>query len=488
MKKQLGRYMFLCFVACVLIATLLSSHLDFSSETRLLLTSVGVSTIALWFIGCWEAINRIERVSEALLNKLQTLSAGRLQNTSNSIDATEMERALSVLRTRTYDVVAGVRNGVSGFALTSGLLSKDNQALLLRTERQSALLESTATSTEEITSTVKQNAENVEKANQMISAAAQAALKGGEAIAGVETTMAEIRGSSRKIADIIDVIDGIAFQTNILALNAAVEAARAGDSGRGFAVVAVEVRVLAQRVATASKEIQSLINDSVTKVQSGDQQVRFAASTIQKIVTSVTSAATVMEEISNSSREQSIGVDMINETISQLDCMTQENATLVDEIAVSAGNLHRQAVTLTNIVSHFNLGTGEFGNKEDAVALIDTAIAYADHAGLDDLIDEVNDLTKRRFSDRDLYLVIVSLEGRIIAHGGNPRLLNNDTTQQRDADGKPFGQAIVNMAKRQGTGWVDFKFAHPVTQEIKSKSAYVKRMGDCLISCGFYLH
>jgi methyl-accepting chemotaxis protein len=489
MQKMKFRAGFISIFSLNVLAWLAAFALIFTEQGKMhqgLLASVGIGLFALWCFASVLLLRRVDQHAGNLLLRMQALSAGRLDKLSEQDASNAFEQAIGTTEERMRDVVTKVRNGTAGFAQTSGLLSNDNKALAERTEKQSALLEETAASTEEITATVRQNADNAEKANQLIASAADAAGQGGDVVNEVEKTMAAIRDSSRKIADIISVVDSIAFQTNILALNAAVEAARAGDVGSGFAVVAAEVRVLAQRVAAASKEIQILITDSVDKVETCDKQVLLANATMRKIVTLVKSAATVMHEISSSSREQSIGVENINSTISQIDQMTQENSKLVDEIAASAVNLHRQAVTLTNVVSHFQLGSNEFGNKEDAVFLVDSAVHHAETAGLADMLDKVNDLVERQFADRDLYLVIVTLNGEIIAHGGNPRLLKIDARKQRDPDGKAFGLDIVNVAKTQGTGWVDFKFAHPVTQEIKAKSAYVRRMSDCIISCGFY--
>jgi methyl-accepting chemotaxis protein len=450
---------------------------------------MGIATAALLavLVCNWRLSREAGRRNACLLADMQALGAGRLAPSAGRHTDGEIGNAVSTLRQHMSEVVTKVRNGTVGFAMTSGLLSTDNKALLERTDKQGALLQQTAASTEQITSNVRQNADNAHKANELIATAAQAAAQGGEVVGNVETNMADIRDSSRRIADIINVVDGIAFQTNILALNAAVEAARAGETGRGFAVVATEVRVLAQRVAAASKEIQALITDSVRKVESCDRQVLLAGATMRKIVSSVSTAAAIMQEISSASREQSSGVATINDTISQLDQMTQENAKLVDEISAAAVNLHRQAVTLTNVVSHFDLGSDEFGTREDAVALVDNAVAHAAEEGVPSLIEKVNDLAGRGFADRDLYLVVAGIaDGRIVAHGGNPRLVGVDTRKHRDPGGKPFGQEIVDTARNQGAGWVDFKFAHPVTQEIKTKSAYVRRLGDLLVSCGFY--
>jgi len=208
---------------------------------------------------------------------------------------------------------------------------------------------------EELTSTVKQNAENARQANQLVVSTSEIAVKGGEVVGQVVDTMASIKDSSRKIADIIGVIDGIAFQTNILALNAAVEAARAGEQGRGFAVVASEVRNLAQRSASAAKEIKSLIEDSVGKVDAGGKLVDDAGKTMEEIVTSVKRVTDIMSEIAAASQEQSSGIEQVNQAIAQMDEVTQQNAALVEEAAAAAESLQDQAGKLTEAVSVFKL-------------------------------------------------------------------------------------------------------------------------------------
>ncbi|WP_043114999.1 methyl-accepting chemotaxis protein, partial [Solimonas soli] len=234
-------------------------------------------------------------------------------------------------------------------------IAAGNSDLSSRTEQQAASLEETASSMEELTSTVKQNAENARQANQLAIGASDVAVKGGAVVAEVVTTMASISEASKKIADIIGVIDGIAFQTNILALNAAVEAARAGEQGRGFAVVASEVRNLAQRSASAAKEIKALIVDSSDRVGTGAKLVEQAGRTMDEIVGSVKRVTDIMGEITAASQEQSQGIEQVNQTITQMDEVTQQNAALVEEASASARSLEEQASGLAASVARFRL-------------------------------------------------------------------------------------------------------------------------------------
>ena len=255
--------------------------------------------------------------------------------------------------------VSAVRRGVDEINVGSREISAGNTDLSSRTEQQAASLEETAASMEQLASTVKQNADNARQANQLAASASDVAERGGSAVSEVVTTMQAISASSRKISEIVSVIDGIAFQTNILALNAAVEAARAGEQGKGFAVVAGEVRSLAQRSAQAAKEIKGLIEDSVGKVGAGSQQVERAGATMQEIVASVKRVTDIMGEISAASEEQSSGIDQVNRAVSQMDEVTQQNAALVEEAAAAAGSLQEQAQRLAEAVAVFKINAGE---------------------------------------------------------------------------------------------------------------------------------
>ena len=251
-----------------------------------------------------------------------------------------------------------VKESAAIIAVASHEIARGNVDLSNRTESQASSLEETASSMEQLTSTVQQNAENARQANQLVVSASDYAVKGGRVVGDVVATMGSIKESSRKIVDIIGVIDGIAFQTNILALNAAVEAARAGEQGRGFAVVASEVRSLAQRSATAAKEIKALIGDSVDKVDAGGKLVDEAGVTMSEIVTSVKHVADIMGEITAASQEQSVGIAEVNNAIAQIDEITQQNAALVEQAAAAAESLQEQSDALAKAVSIFKLKTG----------------------------------------------------------------------------------------------------------------------------------
>jgi methyl-accepting chemotaxis protein-1 (serine sensor receptor) len=265
--------------------------------------------------------------------------------------------ALDAMNRSLAGIVGDVRRGTDTIAAASDQIAAGSQDLSARTEQQATSLEETAASMEELTSAVKHNADNARQANTLAAAASGVAGRGGDVIRAVVGTMGEISASSRRIAEIIGVIDGIAFQTNILALNAAVEAARAGEQGRGFAVVATEVRNLAQRSAAAAREIKHLIDHSVERVEAGGRLVEQAGATMHEIVASVHRVTDIMGEITSASAEQTAGIGQINVAVAQMDQVTQQNAALVEEAAAAAGAMRDEAKRLAASVGVFRTGT-----------------------------------------------------------------------------------------------------------------------------------
>ncbi|HWT72357.1 MAG TPA: methyl-accepting chemotaxis protein [Oxalicibacterium sp.] len=279
---------------------------------------------------------------------------GRIEVRSRD-ETGQLLQALKDMNEGLVRIVSQVRIGTDTIATASSQIASGNLDLSSRTEEQASSLEETASSMEELTSTVKQNADNARQSNQLVLSASDVARRGGQVVSQVVETMGSINESANKIVDIIGVIDGIAFQTNILALNAAVEAARAGEQGRGFAVVASEVRNLAQRSANAAKEIKALIGDSVDKVSTGSRLVNEAGATMQEVVESVQRVTDIMSEITAASQEQTAGIEQINQAVMQMDQVTQQNAALVEEAAAAAESLQDQADKLSDVVSVFKL-------------------------------------------------------------------------------------------------------------------------------------
>jgi methyl-accepting chemotaxis protein len=328
------------------------------SFSRMLMLGLGLGVLltgVAFSVWITRSITRPLREAVSVAQRVATGDLTTHIEVSSHDETGELLQALQHMNHSFAQIVAQVRSGTDTIASGSSQMAAGNLDLSTRTEQQATSLENTASSMEQLTTTVKQNADNARQANLLALSASEVAVQGGVVVSQVVDTMDSINESAKKIADIIGVIDGIAFQTNILALNAAVEAARAGEQGRGFAVVATEVRNLAQRSAGAAKEIKSLIDDSVEKVETGARLVGQAGGTMNDIVSSVKRVTAIIAEISTASEEQTLGIDQINLAIGEMDQVTKQNAALVEEAAAAAETLHDQAGTLARVVSVFKL-------------------------------------------------------------------------------------------------------------------------------------
>jgi methyl-accepting chemotaxis protein len=312
----------------------------------------------LMCLGSWFLVRTICTPLRGVVETAQSIGQGDLTvhiDTQRGDELGQVLSALAQMRDSLGTMVGQVRRSTDNISVASSEVAMGNQDLSSRTEQAAANLQTTASSLEELTATVAQSADAARQANQLATSASEVAQRGGSVVSQVVATMEDINNSSKKIADIISVIDGIAFQTNILALNAAVEAARAGEQGRGFAVVASEVRSLASRSAEAAKEIKSLISASVERVETGSRLVRDAGATMHEIVSSVQRVSDMIGEITTAAAEQSGGISQVNESVSMLDQMTQQNAALVEEGAAAAESLKEQAVSLAKAMERFKL-------------------------------------------------------------------------------------------------------------------------------------
>ncbi len=330
---------------------------------------LSVLAVVIGLITAWAITRKITRPVSQNLALAQRISSGDLTAHIAATSKDELgalTETMAEMNTQLYDMISGIRESVSHVASASSQIAAGNTDLASRTEQQSAAVVETAASMEELTSTVRLNADNALQASHLAASASANARKGGEIVSEVVSTMNGIATSSKKITEIISVINGIAFQTNILALNAAVEAARAGEQGRGFAVVAGEVRTLAQRSADAAKEIESLINDSVARIGAGTDLVNKAGDSMGDIVQSVTHVSQIIDEISTSSSEQSKGIEQIGKAVTEMDSTTQQNASLVQESSAAAISLEHQAKKLSEMVAIFKTSVsqvheGDFG-------------------------------------------------------------------------------------------------------------------------------
>jgi methyl-accepting chemotaxis protein len=335
-----------------------------------LLGGLWLAAIALAVASTVLVTRSITRPLNTAMELAQAVAQGKLDNREEKYPRDETGQLLSALNRMNRDLyrtVSSVRDSSLAIATATDQIARGNEDLSARTEQQAGSLEETASSMEELTSTVKHNTDNARQANQAAETASKVAVEGGKVVTQVVSTMDSINAAARKITDIIGVIDGIAFQTNILALNAAVEAARAGEQGRGFAVVATEVRNLAQRSASAAKEIKALIEASVQEVDNGTALAGKAGKTMEDVVASVNRVTALMRELASASAEQESGIAQINQAIGQMDAATQQNAALVEEAAAASAAMRQQAARLEEAVGAFQLGHEAVGAGRRAV-------------------------------------------------------------------------------------------------------------------------
>jgi methyl-accepting chemotaxis protein len=331
---------------------------DSSRTAKLQMVGASVLAVLLGVLTAWTITRSITHPIQRAIGLAESVAAGNLTHNLGVQSKDEVGRLITALQHMVdslHRIVSEVRTGADTISTAAHEVSQGNTDLSARTEQQASALEQTASAMEQLTSAVKLSADNASQANQSAMSASSVATQGGQVVGQVIETMSTISTSSKKISDIIGVIDGIAFQTNILALNAAVEAARAGEQGRGFAVVASEVRSLAQRSATAAKEIKSLIDASVNQVDEGSKMVEQAGVTMKQVVSSIKRVSEIVAEISASSREQSMGIEQVNTAILQMDDSTQRNAAMVEQGTASARALQDQAKQLTDVVRSFAL-------------------------------------------------------------------------------------------------------------------------------------
>lgn len=378
-------------------------------------------------------------------------------------------------------MVASIRSNSALVAHAGQSLAFGNRELSDRTEQQAANLEQTSASVQDLSSTVQDTSLTTQQANTKAAQVRDVAERGAQSMKQAVDSVEAIQRSAQRMNEIIGVIDGLAFQTNILALNAAVEAARAGEAGRGFAVVAAEVRTLAQRSAESAKEIRQLIGASSDQVAASVTQIRAAGSSIGDIASGIRDVADSMSHISVSGAEQSSSLTEITAAVRQLDEITQRNAQMVERAVHQAVNLEHRASTLAQAVEVFRL---QQGTADEALGLVQRAIEFRQRVGRDTFLRGLTD-PQQGFHDRDMYVFALDRHGAYVAFGGNPAKVGTRVQDIAGIDGQGLLDAIVNQADHE-PGWVEYDITNPATGKVQTKMSYVQKVDEVYVGCGVY--
>ena len=464
-------------------------HSDGELRTWFAFGGIAALAVAAWAM--WFALRQLQGVFRKPIEAAELVVAGDLTKQIEVEVAGEQGQLLDAIKKvkdRLFQFVNDVRTKTITVAGTSAKMSRDNEALRVRTDLQIKSLQQVSQAMTKLNAVVQQNFDQANRADELVTSASQHARHGGTAMGQVVTTMRSIRDSSRKIVDIIAVIDNIAFQTNILALNAAVEAARAGDHGRGFAVVANEVRTLAKRSATSAKEIKTLIHSAVETVNTGSKLVDGAGKTMEEIVASVEALTQIIQSIADASNTQRDDISEVNGAITEMARINKSNSSMFLDVIAASKTLSEHASTLLKSIGGFNLGIRDHGTTDEAHDMVLRSIEFMQAHGKQSLIDEVNKREQGRFVERDLYLLVLNLDDyKFVGHGTNAGTVNYDGRLVKDPDGKEYMREAVDLAKTRGEGWVDYKYNHPVTHDMMRKRTFVKRAGDVCVGCGAYV-
>jgi methyl-accepting chemotaxis protein len=468
----------------VVSAILLWNRSEQQQVIRLLAVLLCVASLAMTFslrlLVQGSLMTNIRKMSSTIRATAQgDLTVAAVVSSDDEIG--QMSRQLDSMSGNLSIMVANIRNNADVVAKTGNDLADTSSELSRRTAQQAAAIEETSATITEITATVNQNADTVMKLDKLASKVRGTAESGERAMRTAVDTINGIQESSRRVSEIVAVIDGIAFQTNILALNAAVEAARAGEQGRSFAVVASEVSTLAQRSAQAAKEIKTLIHSSSDQIGQGVARVNDVAQTLQSIVTGVQQFATQVSDISGATSEQSRSLGQVAQAMAELDSITQHNAELVEQSTSVAQVLDERATRMSHSVQHFRLRQG---TANEAMALVQRALDHYQQYGLQATISAVND-PSQRFFDRDMYVFIGADDSEFLACAGRPERVGVKVFAAPGTPARKIHDDIWDQV-RKGGGWVEYEIKNPLTGVVEPKMSYVMPLEHLMVACGVY--
>ena len=451
------------------------------------LTVIGLlaTLVAIYFLAGFGVY--ITVTGNQIRRGLERISRGDLSGDAESkwetVKGVQVER-LNKMNQSLVELVSQVRHSSDKIMGAAQGVAQGNNELAERTEHQASTLEEVASTMEELAATIQENARRCGEASVLTGDFSATVSQGADRVKSVSRTMERINASSKNIGEIVGLIEGIAFQTNILALNARVEAARAGEEGRGFAVVANEVRSLAHRSADAAKEIKKLIDASTQSVDEGARGIHDAAQTMDQVVDSMQTVAELVRNIAAASEEQSQATEEVNRAIIQMEAVTQQNSAMVQEAAAAAMDFQDEVQHLDEAMVQFQ--TEKTEGRDKAVALVKRAVAHIANVGLQKACDDFDD-PNGGYIFGQYYLSVFDLNGVRLANGMEPWKRGENVLDVRDIDGKPYVRYTVSRAQNKGFGWVQYKWKNPTSQKIELKLTYFEVIQDAVVNCGIYL-
>ena len=478
--KRLSRAWSCVAVGALFVVSVLTAHL------QLPLISLLISLGALYFLAAFAVY--ITVTGNQVRLGLERISRGDLSGSEESADWAGV-RGLQVERVKKMnqslvELVIQVQHSSDKIMGAAQAVALGNNQLADRTEHQASTLEEVASTMEELAATIQENARRCSEASTLTGEFSNTVSHGADRVKSVTHAMERINATSKNIGEIVGLIEGIAFQTNILALNASVEAARAGEEGRGFAVVANEVRSLAHRSAEAAKDIKKLIDASTQSVDEGARGIQEAAQTMDQVVDRVQTVADLVRNIAAASEEQSQATEEVNRAIVQMESVTQQNSAMVQEAAAAAMDFQGEVQQLDEAMVQFQTEKNE--GRDTVVDLVKRAVAHIKNVGMQQACDDFDD-PKGGFIFDQFYLSVFDFKGMRQANGMEPWKRGEEIINVRDTDGKPYVRYIVTRAQKKGFGWVQYKWTNPTSDKVELKLVYFETIQDSVVSCGIYL-